>query len=71
MATDIENLRTIKSQLIQRLTEVTASKKPTYNIDGKNVSWTEYTAMLREQIAGINELLSMEQPFEHKSQGFS
>lgn len=71
MATDLENLRTIKSNLISRLAEVTASKKPSYNIDGKNVNWTEYAAMLRQEIANVNELIALESPFEFKSQGFS
>jgi hypothetical protein len=55
MATDAENLAIIKTQIIARIAEVTAEKKPSYSIDGQSVSWTEYAAMLWKQLAEVDK----------------
>ena len=57
---DLSDLKVIKSQLIARLKEVTAKRKPSYDIDGQDVSWTEYTRMLREQINETRILIGEE-----------
>lgn len=51
MATDAENLATIKSQIIARIAEITAEKKPSYTIDGQSVSWQQYADSLWKQLA--------------------
>lgn len=65
MATDAENLATIKSNALARLAEITAAPKPTYSENGRSFSWNEYAEMLQKQVAWCNEQLSAEQPFEH------
>lgn len=67
MPTDIDQLKTVKSQLLARLAEVTASTQPTYSIDGQSVSRTEYMSALQERMEKINELIQVEEPFWYTS----
>jgi len=71
MPTDAEQLATIKSQVLALLVDLTENPKPTYNVDGQNVSWTEYQRMLFERLDNINAQINAEGPYEHHSQGFS
>lgn len=57
-------LETIKSQTLERLVEITAAPKPTYNVDGQSVSWSEYRESLQRTIDWCNQQLSTEEPFE-------
>lgn len=54
----IEKLKTIRDQLEDRLAEVTLEHKPTYTVDGQSFQWTQYTEMLRKQIAAITADIS-------------
>ena len=68
---DLESLKLTRSQLIANIAAITARPKPTYNIDGQEVKWTEYLAELRKQLLGINDLItSMEGSFEIETQGY-
>jgi hypothetical protein len=63
-------LRIARDNCASLLAEATATPKPTYVVDGKEVQWTEYTAMLLRQIASINELLGEvgpDGPLEYRS----
>lgn len=71
MATDAENLATIKSNALARLAELSASPKPSYAIDGQSVSWNEYAQMLQEQIAWCDKQLAAETPCETITQGYT
>lgn len=65
MATDAENIATIKSNLLTALATESASPKPSYSIDGQSVDWNGYRAALLKQIADCNALLaSTAGPFE-------
>lgn len=44
---DYTQLRRIRSQVLRLLAEVTAQPKPTYELDGQQVDWTEYLRELR------------------------
>lgn len=44
---DYRQLRRIYSQVLTLLAEVTAQPKPTYELDGQQVAWTEYLRELR------------------------
>ena len=73
MASDAENLATIRSNILARLAEVTATKKPTYGEDGQNVDWNEYQRLLSDLSAvdsGISQAAAAV-PFEIVSQGMT
>ena len=58
MATDAENIATIRSNLLTALATESASPKPSYSIDGQSVDWNGYRAALMKQIADCNALLT-------------
>lgn len=73
MATYAENLATTRDQIAERLVEITASPKPSYNVNGQAVSWTEYFRTLTEQLDKLNELIATGDgtPVEVLSQGYT
>ena len=65
MATDAENIATIRSNLLTALVTESANPKPSYAIDGQSVDWNGYRAALLKQIADLNALMSsLDGPFE-------
>lgn len=65
---DATTLATIKTQILARLADLTASAKPYYVIDGQEVRWTEYQAMLFAQLKSVNEQIDREAgPVEEQS----
>ena len=71
MPTDAEQVATIKSQALANLVAITANPKPSYDIDGQEVEWTEYQKMLQDQVAWADKQLAAETPFEIHSVGFT
>ena len=68
---DMEQLARIKTQTLARIAEITAQPKPTYTIDGQNISWAEYLAQLQETVDWCDRHFAAEQPFEFRSQGIT
>ncbi len=71
MPSDVEQIRTIKSQTLAIIAELTANPKPTYYIDGQTVSWNDYLARLQATVDWCERKLAGEQPFEIRSQGMT
>lgn len=69
MATDAENIATIKSQTLALITSLTLNPKPTYTIDGQTVSWGDYLKQLRDTVAWCDQQLQNTSPFEITSMG--
>ena len=68
---DADTIRTIKSQALANIAEITASPKPTYSIDGQSVSWTQYLAELQKTIDWCDSQLADEEPFEVHIQAYT
>ena len=70
-----ENLTEIRLRASQRLREILANPKPTYMLNGQQMSWTAYQRFLSELIKQCNELIAAGDvtgvPFELHSQGFT
>lgn len=64
MPTDAEQLALIKSQTLALLVEITAHPKPSYEIDGQEVSWNEYLKQLLATAAWCDAKLAGGDPFE-------
>jgi hypothetical protein len=62
--TEAEQIALVRSQTLAQLVELRANPKPSYSIDGQNVSWTEYAASLQETIDWCDRKLAEYQPFE-------
>ena len=71
MPSDAEQLTTIKTQTLARIAEITAEPKPTYEVDGQMVAWSDYLKRLQQTVDWCNEKLAGEQPFEVRSQGYT
>ena len=69
MANDTEQIATIRSNTLAQLSELRANPKPSYDLDGQKVSWTEYAASLQATIDWCDVKLSECDPFEIRSQG--
>lgn len=69
MATDLQNLQTIKSGLLDLLAKETVycqanGAKPSYSLDGESMSWTEWRTAIIDKIGELNKLIQNEQtPF--------
>jgi hypothetical protein len=71
MSSDAEQIAAIKTQTLALIAEITVEPKPSYNIDGQKIAWSDYLEQLRRTVDWCNEKLSGEEPFEFRSQGFS
>jgi hypothetical protein len=71
MPTDVEQIELIRTQTLAQLAELRAVPKPSYSIDGQEVSWTEYVRSLQETIEWCDAKLAGYQPFEFRSQGMT
>jgi hypothetical protein len=71
MPTDIERLATIKAQALALIAEITAQPKPTYQIDGQNISWGEYLGQLQSTVQWCDQQAAAGAPVEVRSQGYT
>lgn len=69
MATTLENLIAARDNFAAQLVELSANPKPSYNIDGQSVRWTEHYKFISSQIDKLNDQINDEQPFEIVSRG--
>ena len=69
MANDTEQIATIRSNTLAQLIELRANPKPSYDLDGQRVSWTEYAASLQSTVDWCDRKLRDCAPFEFRSQG--
>lgn len=54
----IDSLRTARANYAAQLEQLSASPKPTYNVDGQSFSWTEYQKFLLESIDDLNKRIA-------------
>lgn len=76
MALTDEQLQTkllsTRDELIQRRLDVVSKPKPSYNIDGQEVKWSEYLKQLDASIKAIaDELIKFDGPYEEVTVGYS
>lgn len=71
MPSDREQIETIKTQALAQLADLRANPKPTYQIDGQQVSWESYAESLQRTVDWCDAKLSGYDPFEIASQGYT
>ena len=71
MPTDLEQLQTIRSQTLARIAEITVQPKPTYELDGQSVAWSDYLAQLQATVDWCERRLAGEEPMEIHSRGIT
>lgn len=68
---DATELAAIKTQTLALIKDLTENPKPSYNIDGQQISWGEYLAQLQKTVEWCNTMLVGEEPAEVHSQGYT
>lgn len=71
MSNPQEQLVLIRNQALAAIAEITAEPKPSYSIDGQQVSWTAYLAQLQQTVQWCNQQLVGQDPFEEHTQAHS
>ena len=54
--------QTIKNQTLAMIAEITVNPKPTYNIDGQSVQWTDYLKQLRAIVEWCDQKIARSEP---------
>ena len=67
MPSDLEQIRTIKTDTLAQIAEVSDQRKPSYSENGQSFSWTEYLDHLARRVDWCNQQLALEEPFEIES----
>ena len=63
---------TIKEQALEILEQITAHPKPSYNIDGQQISWGAYLAQLQKTIEFCETMIAKDSgPYEVHSRGYT
>jgi hypothetical protein len=68
LMTDRQQIELIRNLTLAQLTELRATPKPTYSIDGQTVSWTAYIRSLQDTVDWCDAKLIGIEPFEVQSQ---
>jgi hypothetical protein len=71
MSNDTETIQTIKDQTLSIISQITTDPKPTYSLDGQNVSWNDYLTRLQQTVDWCDAKLADQGPFEIHSRGYS
>ncbi len=73
MASDIDNLKTIRSNAIAQLATLSdpESRKLSYSVDGQSFSWTEYQQYLMDVVERTTKLIQALSPYMIVSRGRS
>jgi hypothetical protein len=67
---DSDTLQTIYSNYCAILLDMSAHPKPTYSLDGKSVSWSEYYGMILRYMDDVRrQMVFSAGPFELRSIG--
>jgi hypothetical protein len=69
--TDAAQLATIKQQALELIAELTLNAKPSYVLDGQQVSWEQYLTRLQATVDWCDRKLGEHDPFEIQTQGLT
>jgi hypothetical protein len=63
---------TIKNQILALMLEMTLNPKPSYNVDGQSVAWTDYLKQLQTTVDWCDKQMMKDNvPVEEITQGGS
>ena len=54
--------QTIKSQTLSMIADITTAPKPSYNIDGQSIQWTDYLKQLRTIVEWCDQQIARSEP---------
>lgn len=62
MASDADNLRTIRSNLLTALATESVNPKPNYTIDGRSYSWSDWRSKILADCRELSDQIAMLDP---------
>lgn len=66
---DLDQLITNYNQIQLKISEITASPKPNYDIDGQKISWGDYLKQLTEAAKALKQQIDENQePFDFETE---
>ncbi|GAB6164273.1 hypothetical protein JCM19992_02730 [Thermostilla marina] len=68
---DLETVKTIRSQALEILRRLTENPKPSYTIDGQQVSWSEYLNRMTAVVDWCDRRLAEADPVQIVSRGIT
>lgn len=71
MATDIQQIETIRTQTLSLIQQITESPKPTYSINGQSVSWGQYLKQLQDTVTWCDSQMDSYSPGEVIMKGYT
>ena len=69
-AKDFTMIESIRSQTLALIAEITSGPKPSYYIDGQQVSWAEYLDRLQKTVDWCDRKIALAEPTEVVSQAW-
>lgn len=73
MPSDLDNLRTRRSNLLAELAALNAAAsggKPSYSLDGQQIDHTQYRLSLYDELDAITrQIAALEGPYENQARG--
>ncbi len=67
----LTDLLSARDNIARQLADLTAQPKPSYQIDGQQVSWDEHFRTLCAELERLNYVLQTSEPFEFHSTGYT
>lgn len=71
MGNDAETLRHIRAQTLALIEQLTKEPKPTYQLEGQQIAWSEYLAQLQAVVDWCQRKLAELEPLELQSQAIT
>lgn len=68
MSSDQEQIESIKASTLQQIADLRANPKPSYRIDGQDVSWESYVTSLQDTVDWCDKKLAGYTPYEIRTQ---
>ena len=66
---DLATLKLIRSQLLERIQEISAQPRPSYALQGQQVHWQQYLEALQRMLAWCDHQIRAAEPAELHTQG--
>lgn len=66
---DLEQIKTIRTQALAVIREITVNPKPSYTLDSQRVSWESYLKQLSATVTWCDTQLASHEPYEFHTQG--
>lgn len=68
---DVAMITNIRQQTLALIASITEQPRPSYDVDGQRVLWSDYLGRLQQTVEWCDRQLQQVEPFELESRGFT